>query len=505
MNIYLSNPKNKNFNNKGSGPSTIRSLTNESGAALIVALLLMIVMVSLVPVAIQLTSGEFDRTETFQESREAFFIADAGIERTKSIFAVNKIEDIMNGTDQSVTGNGTNFSANGTLTPGGTGPTGITGGVPATATSKIDTATHQYTQVAYNGGTYMVRVWDNADSAMCPKDALNASLCTAGNANPELDTANEAWVDRDGFINVESIGTTADGATKTIHAKIKRKIFPPSVFPAAVTLTGPQSIISTGGGGFNVYGATGTGGDGYGIVAPGDTPVPDTDCPGQEAVSTESGGAVQQVGNNNEASCTDATCMAGSPGTYSSFVGATATTPAADPDIETGQESFTGVEGEELRTELIPNANVINGGAALDTGTYSANAAANFGTLATPLINYYDDSLDINGNLVGYGVLIVDGNLSISGNFTFYGVILIGACDPGDPDCTCSDCPVGQGGGLVGTGSAEIYGAMLVGNAVNASVNFTGSADIYYSCAAINLANDIINLNFETVAWKEID
>jgi hypothetical protein len=57
----------------------------------------------------------------------------------------------------------------------------------------------------------------------------------------------------------------------------------------------------------------------------------------------------------------------------------------------------------------------------------------------------------------------------------------------------------------VGTGSATIYGAMVVGNAVNATVNFTGSADIYYSCAAINLANSIINLNFENVAWKEID
>lgn len=482
MNRYLKQHKNESFNYKRGKPLASRSLSNESGAVLIVALVLMVVMISIVPVAMQLTSAEFDRGKTFQEDRDAFFIADAGIEHAKSIFAVNSIDDVMFGTDQDLT----TFTDNGNFTDNsGTAPTLITGSTAVTATSKIDNATHTYTQVAYNGGSYRVRVWDNNDAALCPADSSSppVSLCSPGNTDPELDTANEAWVDRDGFINIESIGSTADGATKTIHAKVKRKIFPPSSFPSAVTLTGPASIISVGGAGFNVYGADGTNGSGYGI---GDPPTSDNSCPGQEAVATESGGAIQQVGNNNEGSCTDATCMAAAPGTYSQFNGASGGTPA----IETGQTSFTGVEGEELRTELIPQANVVYNGSQIISG-------ATFGTLAAPQITYFDDSLKLNGNSTGFGVLIVDGDLDISGSLDFNGVILIGACST----CACPTCP----GGLVGTGSATIYGAMVVGNAVNATANFTGSADIYYSCAAIDLANGIINLNFETVAWKEID
>jgi hypothetical protein len=484
MNIHLKNYKSGNFNSNGSKPSAIRSLANESGAAMIVALLLMVVMITLIPAAIQLTSGEFQRTADFTDNREAFFIADAGIEHAKSIFAANTIDDVLNGTDEDVT----TFTDNGTFTAGGTGPTVIAGSTAVNTTSKIDNAAHDYTQVAYNGngtgGNYLIRVWDNDDAALCPKDSGGTFLCTTVNTDPKLNTANEAWVDRDGFVNVESIGTTANGVTTTIHAKIKRKIFPPSSFPAAVTLTGPASIISASGGGFVVNGGA-PGGSAYGI---GDPPTTDPSCPAQEAVATESGDGSppEQVGNNNEGSCTQPSCMAASTGTYSNFVGASGNSPS----VETGQTSFTGVEGEELRTELIPQASVVYNGSQIITG-------ATFGTLVAPQITYFDDNLKLNGSSTGHGVLIVDGNLDISGSLDFNGVILIGACST----CTCPDCP----GALVGTGSAKVYGAMVVGNAVNANVNFTGSADIYYSCAAIDLANSIINLNYENVAWKEID
>ncbi len=476
MNIHLKNDKNKTTNG-GNSPG-IRALANESGAAMIVALLLMVVMISLVPVALQMTSAEFDRGEKFQTDREAFFMADAGVERVKEVFSSNTLEDVMFGTDQVLT----TFTDNGTFTAGGAGPTAIAGSTAVNTTSKIDGAAHDYTQVAYNGGTYLIRVWDNNDAHLCPVDTLGNTICAPGHTDPKLDTANEAWVDRDGFVHVESIGVTADGTTKTIHAKVKRKIFPPSTFPGAVTLTGPQSIISVSGGGFIVDGGA-PGGSAYGI---GDPPTADPSCPSQEAVATESTGAIQQVGNNNEADCTDPTCMAASAGTFNNFNGGSGGIPA----IETGQTSFTGVEGEELRTELIPQANVVYNGAQSLSGV-------TMGTLAAPQITYFDDNLTLNGSSTGHGVLIVDGDLSISGSLDYNGVILVGACST----CSCPDCP----GALVGTGSAKIYGAMVVGNAVNATVEFTGSADIYYSCAAIDLANSIINLNFETVAWKEID
>ena len=169
MNIHLKNDKSEKFNNKGRKPSAIRALANESGAAMIVALLLMVVMITLIPAAMELTSGEFQRTTDFSKDREAFFIADAGIEHAKAVFAANTIDDVLFGTDQDLT----TFTDNGTFTDdSGTAPTSITGSTAVNTTSKIDTGAHDYTQVAYNGGTYLIRVWDNDDAALCPKDRV---------------------------------------------------------------------------------------------------------------------------------------------------------------------------------------------------------------------------------------------------------------------------------------------------------------------------------------------
>ncbi len=42
-----------------------QSFQNESGVALVMALLLLVVMMTLVPVAMQMTTGETDRTQNF--------------------------------------------------------------------------------------------------------------------------------------------------------------------------------------------------------------------------------------------------------------------------------------------------------------------------------------------------------------------------------------------------------------------------------------------------------
>ena len=202
-----------------------RSLTNESGIALIVALMLMLVMLTMVPAALQLTSGEFARTKNFIENRVALAIAEAGLEHAKVLVQYNTINDILDGPDD----DHATTADNGTLTAGGTWPT-IPSSTATTATSKIDSATYGYTQVAFNGGNYKIRVFDNDDSALCP------AICTAGHADPNLDTNHEAWVDRDGLVEIEAIGTTADGTQVTLHARTKRRILPTYGITAAVTL-----------------------------------------------------------------------------------------------------------------------------------------------------------------------------------------------------------------------------------------------------------------------------
>ena len=66
---------------------------------------------------------------------------------------------------------------------------------------------------------------------------------------------------------------------------------------------------------------------------------------------------------------------------------------------------------------------------------------------------------------------------------------------------TCPTC----WGELVGVGTAKIYGAMVVGNDVDAAGAFSGSADIYYSCEGVAKAVEVFNQTFRTVGWNEED
>ncbi|MCH8933902.1 MAG: hypothetical protein IH923_12640, partial [Nitrospinae bacterium] len=116
MNRHLKNNQTRGMNLKNW--MECRPLANESGVALIVALMLMLVMLTMVPAALQLTSGEFDRTETFQENREALAIAEAGLEHAKVLVQYNSINDILDGPDDDHATTGDN----GTVAAGGAGP-----------------------------------------------------------------------------------------------------------------------------------------------------------------------------------------------------------------------------------------------------------------------------------------------------------------------------------------------------------------------------------------------
>ena len=105
---HLKSHKTGDFN--GGKPSGIRTLTNQSGVALVTALLFMVVLIALVPAAISLTSGEFDRADDFKDSREAFFLAEAGLEHAKYLTEQRSSTIVLAGPDgdpASTTDNGT--------------------------------------------------------------------------------------------------------------------------------------------------------------------------------------------------------------------------------------------------------------------------------------------------------------------------------------------------------------------------------------------------------------
>jgi hypothetical protein len=60
---------------------------------------------------------------------------------------------------------------------------------------------------------------------------------------------------------------------------------------------------------------------------------------------------------------------------------------------------------------------------------------------------------------------------------------------------------------LKGIGTARIHGAMVVGNGLidSAPGTFSGSADIYYSCKGIAVAENVFGKSFKNVGWFQAD
>jgi hypothetical protein len=337
--------------------------------------------------------------------------------------------------------------------------------------------------VAFNAGTYLIRVFDNDDSALCP------TTCTAGNTDPALDTNYEDWVDRDGLVQIEAIGNTADGTQVTLHAKIKRRILPTYGIQASVTLLGPLAGIMATSATFDVAGADGAGGDGYAIDG-----TSDPECKGVSGIATETVDSTPTTVTTQVAwdACTDIICewftIAGSNG----ITGTSGTTP----DIIQGATGFTAADAEALYADLEPatQADYINTGSdsyVLPGGT--------FGSVTDPITLYYDGQLQVTGDTVGYGILIVDGDLELLATLDWNGIILIGTCTT----CGCTTCP----GGLVGSGTIITSGAVLIGNStVAASTSeFTGNATLQYSCQGIDIANGAFNNTFAMTSWRTVE
>ena len=106
------------------------------------------------------------------------------------------------------------------------------------------------------------------------------------------------------------------------------------------------------------------------------------------------------------------------------------------------------------------------------------------GTLSDPKVTIVDGGLAVNGTWQGAGILMVNGNLAMGGGCTFKGIVIA----TGDVTLT--------GGGPAD--QARIVGGIIYqGSLVDASKT-AGSGRIYYSSEAVNSA---LTLNRYTLAW----
>lgn len=263
----------------------------------------------------------------------------------------------------------------------------------------------------------------------------------------------DLYNDADGVAIVESVGAYK-GKTTTLHVTLRKQNINSDSFPAAVTMVGPTANITAQGSGFEV--------DGHGTTTSGAS---DPNCADQHGIATEATNAhtTEDLSGNAENK------IDGVDGNH---------------DISHSETTFTYSKAVDFYDQVTPLA------ATTWTSNQTLSGGQTLGTTASPAVSYAKGNLTIHGNVSGVGVLIVDGDLDISGSLNFQGVILVGVCS------TCT-------GTLAGTGSATIYGAMVVGNQIDASAKFTGSANIMYSCQALNNAAGSLSGTLKVVSWKE--
>ncbi|MBE0644838.1 MAG: hypothetical protein IH600_12210 [Bacteroidetes bacterium] len=114
----------------------------------------------------------------------------------------------------------------------------------------------------------------------------------------------------------------------------------------------------------------------------------------------------------------------------------------------------------------------------LPAGKYTANSV--FGTLDKPEIVYVPGDLDWKGNIMGAGILVVDGKLEMGGNIQWQGIIL----------SLSGDVTIELGG----SGNPSVIGTVWVGNTSSSgvtNVKVNGSPSIRYSYLTLSkvLAN----------------
>ncbi len=138
--------------------------------------------------------------------------------------------------------------------------------------------------------------------------------------------------------------------------------------------------------------------------------------------------------------------------------------------------------------ELLTNPSVVT------TNQSNFNGNDEFGTFLSPRVTYMtNDSVRLNGNADGAGILIVDGSITISGSLDFTGLIIVRG------DTTIDATTV--------LGNATILGSLWTGDL---RIRVGGSAIIDYCHECLQLVDSIAGQNqilprpMAVVSWGEV-
>ena len=178
--------------------------------------------------------------------------------------------------------------------------------------------------------------------------------------------------------------------------------------------------------------------------------------------------------------------------------------PVSDPSVITSQVPSKNAD-QVVGTGAEPSAGAVP---AIDLNTLveQAKAAASIiiapGThdtlsLGSPVaggtvVAYANGDVHFSGSVGGAGILVIDGDLRISGSFEWVGIVIVR----------------GRATMVGGGGLKRIIGALVVGEEATATtsttaVDITGTVDLYFSSAAIQLAADSFAI-MALMSWREV-
>ncbi len=130
------------------------------------------------------------------------------------------------------------------------------------------------------------------------------------------------------------------------------------------------------------------------------------------------------------------------------------------------------------------------------SATKPMNSNATFGRSTNPAIVYIDggpdtnSSIKINGNLSGWGILVIHGNTVFNGNLTWKGLVIV----YGETAITFS----------ASSGNATILGSILMGGAPGSEFTTNGSVSFKYSTETLKRAQYIGKLlAYRIIDWYE--
>jgi hypothetical protein len=257
--------------------------------------------------------------------------------------------------------------------------------------------------------------------------------------------------------------TGPENVRNVVSARIVRSNIP-STAPGAIYLaTDNQTNATFNGNTFQIDGNDHnyTGGAGPGAAIPGLSTRRDSNT--QEAISS--------LSNNQMADVKGLGYVAGSPPVPSVLTSATAPSVA---QVDTIVQDMLNNAGGNLVTSS--NSEINNS----DLPSLPGWQAGSSGIFPTPKVTHFTDPNGVTfkggGNVMGAGIMIVDGDLRIQGTIDFYGLIIV------------------RGRTTVGSthveGNANIWGSLWTDD-VNMVV--AGNSFVYYSTQALTLANSVVN------------